>query len=136
MGQDFLYKTISNQIRNWIQQGRFGVSEKLPTTTEFAEEFNTSPMTVNKALEILVAVAAHGQGKRDRMAAGRRIGHRKRESHRGVALRHGGQMDIDPEGVNFIGSRLFRIIHDCPPYHQPPIDEYSKVISGIETPDR
>ena len=54
MGQDFLYKTISNQIKIWIQQGRFEVSKKLPTTTEFAEEFNTSPMTVNKALEILV----------------------------------------------------------------------------------
>ena len=54
MGQDFLYKTISNQIKIWLQQGRFEVSKKLPTTTELSEEFNTSPMTVNKALEILV----------------------------------------------------------------------------------
>jgi DNA-binding LacI/PurR family transcriptional regulator len=54
MKKDFLYKTISNQIKTWIEQGRFESTNQLPTTTELAKEFATSPMTINKALELLV----------------------------------------------------------------------------------
>lgn len=54
MKQEFLYKTISNQIKTWIEQGKFDSTNQIPTTTELAEEFNTSPMTINKALQVLV----------------------------------------------------------------------------------
>lgn len=55
MKKDFLYKTIANQIRNLVQNNGYSDQDGcLPTTSELAIEFNTSPMTIHKALNILV----------------------------------------------------------------------------------
>ena len=54
MKKDFLYRTIANQIRNAIQKDEFNATNQLPTTVELSEAYNTSPMTIHKALNILV----------------------------------------------------------------------------------
>lgn len=50
----FLYNTISETIKTWIEAGKFDAQQQLPTTIELAKQFNTSPMTINKALDLLV----------------------------------------------------------------------------------
>lgn len=49
------YVEISNDIRNKIIEGRYIANEKLPYEKDICDEYNSSKMTVKKALDILVA---------------------------------------------------------------------------------
>ena len=49
------YVEISNDIRNKIIDGIYLPNEKLPYEKDICDEYNSSKMTVKKALDILVA---------------------------------------------------------------------------------
>lgn len=47
------YRKIANDIMNKIQRGTFRPGEKLPKQTELADFYETSRVTVQKALNVL-----------------------------------------------------------------------------------
>lgn len=54
MAKEFKYERIAEYIRRRIEAGEYRVGEKLPSTQELAQQFDTSIITVNKALNHLV----------------------------------------------------------------------------------
>ena len=54
MKKPFLYKSISETIKSWIDAGKFDEQKQLPKTIDLAKQFETSPVTINKALDLLV----------------------------------------------------------------------------------
>lgn len=54
MAKQFKYERIAGYIRTRIEVGEYRAGEKLPSTQELAERFDTSVITANKALNHLV----------------------------------------------------------------------------------
>src|SRR5690554_3300942 len=54
MAGQFIYKQIAAELREGIEQGKYRPGEKLPSARELATAFNTSQITANKALNVLV----------------------------------------------------------------------------------
>ena len=54
MAGRFIYKQIATELREGIEQGKYKPGEKLPSARELATEYNTSQITANKALNVLV----------------------------------------------------------------------------------
>jgi DNA-binding LacI/PurR family transcriptional regulator len=50
----FLYEKIRDAIRDRIEGGTYTEGARLPSTRDFVDEFNTTPVTVNRALSELV----------------------------------------------------------------------------------
>lgn len=50
-----LWRQVADDIRRRIDRGLLKPGDKLPTTKELADQYETSPGTVRKAVDILIA---------------------------------------------------------------------------------
>ena len=53
MTETYLYRNISDDIRNAILTGRYSADDMIPSENELAAKYATSRVTVRKALRIL-----------------------------------------------------------------------------------
>lgn len=52
--QEPLWRTIRTDLRRQIQAGLLKPGDKLPSTKELADKYDTSPVTVRRAVETMI----------------------------------------------------------------------------------